>query len=72
MDRIIFRFKHPEGSRQSPPSAAMYEALMCLAQADELQPLIREADKTGKFVSIELFSSKRGLPLLIHFTRESA
>jgi hypothetical protein len=72
MDRVIFRFKHPEGSRQNPPSAAMHEALMCLAQADELQPLIREANKVGKFVSIEVFASKRGIPLLIHFTKESA
>jgi hypothetical protein len=49
----------------------MHEALMLLSEADELQPLFQEASKAGKFVAIEVFHSRDGQPILIHFTKEA-
>jgi hypothetical protein len=50
----------------------MHEALMLLSEADELQPLFSEADKAGKMVAIEVFQSRDGQPILIHFSKEAA
>lgn len=72
MQRVIFRFKRPTGSRQSQPSAAMHEALMLLSEAEELQPLFSQAKKAGKLVSIQVYESRDGCPILIHFGKESA
>ena len=72
MQRVIFRFKRPSGSCGRQPSTAMHEALMLLTQADELQPLFDEAETTNKFVAIEVFHSRDGQPILIHFSKEAA
>lgn len=72
MQRVVFRFKRPSGSGHSPPSAAMHEALMLLAEADELQPIFAQAKDTGQFVSIEVFHARDGQPILIHFSKEAA
>jgi hypothetical protein len=71
MQRVIFRFRRPTGSVQSHPSEALHEALMLLSEAEELQPLYCEATKAGKRVAIELFQSRDGDPILIHFGKES-
>jgi hypothetical protein len=49
----------------------MHEALMLLSEADELQPLFCEANRTGKPVSIEVFQTRDGRPILINFTKEA-
>lgn len=72
MQRVIFRFKHPSGSHHGQPSPALHEALMLLSEADELEPLYCEAENTGKIVTIEMFQSLDGNPILIHFGREDA
>jgi len=72
MDKAIYRFRRPSGSGQNQPSATMHEALMLLSVADELQPLFSEATKAGKFVAIEVFQTRDGQPILIHFTKEAA
>ncbi len=72
MQRTIFRFKRPSGSRLLPTSRAMYEALMLLSEAEELQPLFSEAENTGKLVAIEVFHNREGQPILIHFGKEDA
>ena len=72
MDRVILRFKGASGTQRCPPSHAMHHALMLLSEADELQPLFLEADRAGKFVTIEVFQSHDGKPLLIHFTMKEA
>jgi hypothetical protein len=71
VERAIFRFKSPGGTCQSQPSLAMHEALMLLSVADELRPLFWEAKKSGKTVAIEVFQTRDGQPILIHFGKES-
>jgi hypothetical protein len=51
IQRVVFRFRGPSGSKQSVPSEAMHEALMLLSEADELQPRFLEATKAGKVSS---------------------
>jgi hypothetical protein len=72
MQRTIFRFKRPSGSKLLPTSRAMFDALMLLSEAEELQPLFFEAENTGKMVAIEVFHNRDGHPILIHFTKEAA
>jgi hypothetical protein len=38
----------------------------------EMQPLLAQATKSGKTVAIEVFQSRDGQPLLIHFKKEAA
>jgi hypothetical protein len=49
----------------------MHEALMLLSEAEELQPLYCEANRTGKLVAIEVFQTRDGQPIIIHFTKEA-
>jgi hypothetical protein len=72
LDRVIVRFKRPSGSQQHEPSAAMKEALRRLSETTEMQPLLAQATKSGKTVAIEVFQSRDGQPLLIHFKKEAA
>ena len=72
MQRVIFRFKSPSGACLRQPSPEMREALMLLTEAEELQPMFEDADKTEGFVSIEVFHNRNGQPILIHFTKEAA
>jgi 4-aminobutyrate aminotransferase-like enzyme len=50
----------------------MTEALRRLSEADEMKSLIAEARGSGKSVAIEVFQSREGQPILIHFTKENA
>ena len=72
IDRVIVRFKRPSGSQQHEPSMAMTEALRRLSETTEMQPLLAQATKSGKTVAIEVFQSRDGQPLLIHFKKEAA
>ena len=72
VQRVTIRFKSPSGSLGCQPSEAMHEALMLLSKADELKPLLCDAETTGKMVAIEVFQRRDGQPLLIHFTKDAA
>lgn len=72
MQNAIFNFRRPSGSQQHEPSVAMTEALRRLSETIEMQPLLTQATKSGKTVAIEVFQSRDGQPLLIHFNKESA
>lgn len=64
--QVIFRFRRPGGSTRQKPSTALVEALRHLSEAHEMQPLLAEAQETGREVVIEVFHSQNGQPLLIH------
>ena len=51
MQNVIFKFRRPSGSRQHEPSVAMTEALRRLGEAEEMQPLVAEARKSGRSVA---------------------
>jgi hypothetical protein len=72
MHNVIFKFRRPSGSQLHEPSVAMTEALRRLTETAEMQPLLAQATKSGKNVAVEVFQSRDGQPLLIHFTKESA
>jgi len=63
---VQFKFRRPSGSPTREPSTAMTEALRRLSQAEEMQPLLKKAQATGREIVIEVFHSKDGQPLLIH------
>jgi hypothetical protein len=68
---VVFKFHRPSGSGHSQPSAAMHEALMLLSEAEELRPLLAQASMSGNNVSIEVFQTRDGQPLIIHFSKEA-
>jgi hypothetical protein len=70
MQNVVFKFRRPSGSMRQEPSVAMTEALQRLGEAEEMQPLLAQASKNGKTVAIEVFHSRDGQPLLIHFKKE--
>ena len=70
--RFNVRFKQPRGSLRMQPSAALHEGLMLLSESDEVQPLLFEAQTVGKILTIEVFQSHDGKPILIHFGKEDA
>jgi hypothetical protein len=72
MDGVIVRFRRPTGSSQQEPSEAMAEALRRLGEAEEMKPLVANARKSGRKVAIEVFQSRDGQPILIHFKGERA
>jgi hypothetical protein len=72
MQNVIFKFRRPSGSELQQPSLAMRDALRRLSETNEMQPLLTQAAKSGKTVAIEVFQSRDGQPLLIHFNKESA
>ena len=71
-DRVVFRFRFPFGEPLQPVSRAMVDALMKLSEAEELEPMFENAEKSGRCVAIELFRSRNGRPLIINFTTEEA
>jgi hypothetical protein len=72
MDGVIVKFRRPSGSQQLEPSVAMTEALRHLSEAEEMKSLVAEARKSGRKVAIEVFQSRDGQPILIHFKGETA
>jgi len=71
MDRVIVRFKCGSSKVQSLPSESLNLALTCLADADELQPLLCEATEEGKALAIEVFQNREGRPVFINLKKES-
>jgi len=72
MQKVIFKFRRPNGSERHQPSTAMTEALQRLSEAEEMKPLLAEVQKSGEAVAIEVFHSRYGQPLLIHIAKETA
>jgi hypothetical protein len=72
MQNVVFKFRCPRGAEQQTPSLSLTEALRHLSETAEMRPLIAEADKSGKSIAIEVFQSRDGQPILIHFTKENA
>lgn len=70
MDRVIVRFKRPSGAGRKLPSEALNQAMVSLADSDEMRPLLCEANAEGKALSIEVFQNREGRPILVHFTKE--
>ena len=69
MQNVIFKFHRPSGSRQQEPSAALTDALRSLSQTPEMQPLLTKARTAGKSLAVELFQTRDGQPILIHFAK---
>jgi hypothetical protein len=70
MKDVVFKFRRPRGAEQQMPSHSMTEALRSLSETAEMRPLIAEARKSGGTVAIEVFQTRKGQPILIHFGRE--
>lgn len=71
MDRVIVRFKRPSGAGRKMPSVSLNQAMVSLADSDEMRPLLCEANAEGKALSIEVFQNREGRPILVHFSKES-
>ena len=71
MDRVIVRFRRPSGAGRKLPSEALNQAMVSLAETDEMQPLLCEATEEGKALAIEVFQNREGHPILVHFRKES-
>lgn len=70
MDRVIVRFKRPSGTGRRMPSAALNQAMVSLADTDEMRPLLCEASSEGKALAIDVFQNREGRPILVHFSKE--
>lgn len=70
MDRVIVRFKRPSGAVRKMPSAALNRAMVSLADSEEMRPLLCEANAEGKALAIDIYQSRSGRPLLVHFSKE--
>jgi hypothetical protein len=71
MDRVIVRFKRPSGTGRRMPSEGLNQAMVSLADSDEMRPLLCEASSEGKALAIDIFQNREGRPILVHFSKES-
>ena len=72
MQNVVFKFRRTSGSDSQQPSRALTEALHRLGEAEEMQSVLAQARQSGKSVSIEVFQTRDGQPLLIHIKKEAA
>lgn len=70
MDRVVVRFRRPSGTGRKMPSDALNRAMVSLADTDEMRPLLCEASSEGKALAIDIYQSRSGRPLLVHFSKE--
>jgi len=68
---VIVRFKRPNGAGRKVPSAALNQAMVSLADSEEMRPLLCEASSEGKALAIDIYQSRSGRPLLVHFSKEA-
>jgi len=71
MDRVIVRFKRASGAGRKLPSEALNQAMVSLADSDEMRPLLCEATSEGKALAIDIFQNSDGRPVFINFRKES-
>jgi hypothetical protein len=62
---IVFRFRRSKSSLGRSPSKAMTEALRNIAECEEMHPFVADARARRRNVTIEVFHSSDGHPLLI-------
>lgn len=72
LDRVIVRVRRPGGTVRKMPSAGLNQAMVSLADSDEMRPLLCEANSEGKALAIDVYQSRSGRPLLVHFSKESS
>jgi hypothetical protein len=53
------------------PSEGLNQAMVSLADSDEMRPLLCEASSEGKALAIDIFQNREGRPILVHFSKES-
>lgn len=70
MDRVIVRFRRPSGAGRKLLSEALYQAMVSLADTDEMRPLLCEANAEGKALAMNIFQNRAARPILLHFTKE--
>lgn len=71
LDRVIVRVRRPGGKVLKMPSEALNQAMVSLADSDEMRPLLCEASAEGKALAIDIYQSRSGRPLLVHFSKEA-
>lgn len=71
MDRVIVRFRRPSGEEPKRPSEALNQAMVSLADSEEMQPLLCEATSEGKALAIDIYQTRSGKPIFVHFTKEA-
>jgi hypothetical protein len=71
LDRVIVRFKSPSGARRKLPSEALNQAMVSLADSDEMRSLVCEANAEGRALAIDVYQNRAGRPILVHFSTEA-
>ncbi len=71
MESLIVRVRRPSGASRDNPSEALNQAIVSLADSDEMRPLLCEASAEGKALAIDVYQNRAGRPILVHFSKES-
>lgn len=71
LDRVIVRLKSPSGTERKEPSEALSQAMVSLADSDEMRPLLYDANAEDKALAIDVYQNRNGRPILVHFSKES-
>lgn len=69
-DGVIVRLRRASGAGRQVPSESLNHAMASLADSEEMRPLLSEANAEGKALAIDVYSSRSGEPILIHFKKE--
>jgi hypothetical protein len=69
MDRVIVRFERPSGTGRKLPIEATNQAMVSLADTDEMRPLLCEASNEGKALAIDIYQSRAGCLIFVHFSK---
>lgn len=56
---------------QQPASERLNQAMVSLADSDEMRPLLCEASSEGKALAIDIFQNRDGQPIFINFKKEN-
>lgn len=70
LNRIVVRLKSPSGSGRGIPSESLNQAMVSLADTDEMRPLLREAFSKGKALVIDIVQDRTGRPIFAYFKTE--
>ncbi len=67
---VIVRLKRPSGTGRRMPSEALNQAMVSLADSDEMRPLLCEATAAGCALAFDVYQNRQGQPFLINITQE--
>ncbi len=70
MDRVIVRFKRANSVQRKMPSEALNQAMVSLADSDEMRPLLCEATAAGCALAFDVYQNRQGQPFLINIKQE--